>query len=402
MLALLLGLAHAIDARVCIEAHTSYTDLNPASDYFTSNIDRRLRGITVDVKEEFGAGNVVFSGRTDVTGADVGCVTVPVSVTTGETYKVRIWAEQAVAGALVTVHDSANGMVTSEVIETNHQFFFLGGLDTTLTADPRDDWHILAVTGFALNRATGGLFGAIDTEFFIPDANGTLHPSVSCSGECIDGNAVYISSARASKAHAVAYALGFTFFEAMGGVDIDDSLDDIDYNGGGAPLHIASPEHMSAALASGYAHLYSGIVFNLTSQSDCAITNWQPTDWDLMGAPCFQRIDTPVGTFMSCAVGRSPLAPAWGQRAYYEAMGYTPPAALDVPAVPIDVVRFWWQAMQDHGLSFTDITDVYVDTSPWNWDTKTDTDIETDLEDALTSPGRLTTTQFEALRNRHL
>lgn len=192
----------------------------------------------------------------------------------------------------------------------------------------------------------------------------------------------------------------------MGGVDFDDSLDDGAYNGGGSPLHMASPEHVSAALAAGYAHLYSGIAFNLISESDCALTTWQSGDWDLMGPPCFNQTDTYSGTFMSCAVGRAPLAPAWGQRAYYEAMGYESPVSSS-PYVPIDVVRFWWQTIQDHGLTFQDITDIYTAMNPSGWGSETDTSLETKLEVQLTlAPPYglllLSVDDYFDLRTRHL
>jgi hypothetical protein len=213
---------------------------------------------------------------------------------------------------------------------------------------------------------------------------------------------------KARQQFAITYAMGWSHLEGMGGVNYDDTMAELDYNGS-TGLHLLSPEYPSAAHAEGFAHLYSAVVFN-DIESDCGFTYWKDANWDLLGTTdgngsCFREIETAAYHRFSCATGRKHVAPAYHQAAYYEHMDpYIGTTTLNSTfETSIDVLRFWWDAMASYGLTYDDVVAVVKASDPSTWPSTGAITYGTDLTDTSGPAGAnaLSTAEYDELTARH-
>jgi len=331
--------------KVCVHAQLNFADadLGNGEDYFESNGIYPLRGVRIRLDENFGTG--FQSAYADWTGNDQGCAVFQnISTVAGETYRVSMRTQLEVNTSHLEVRRSYGQKALYEAELATAQSFSQA-TQADYTIGPHRSLDVAAAASSALARHTGGY--ALTPTFYLPDATGQLTVPAACDGPCIvNGDDVYISEYESSRKFAVAYRLGWVLVKAISPNWGTDSFDSACSGPGDSTL--ASVETSRYAAADGLAFLYASFAFNrsLPGDESCQFTYWKSMDWDEMGAPCFDRIDTPIGQAISCFTGRAPLVPPRNHRSYCSFNASSNPVAHTATA--IDHVRLWWDLMNGY------------------------------------------------------
>lgn len=392
---LLLSTAWALDVKVCAQTVTDFldADVGTVQDYRENNGTRALRGTKVKLTDN--VTQAVLTGRTAASGSSKGCADF--TVQSGRAYTIRVVADVEIGGAELTVRAPNDGVWGKDVASA--KVFFVNHTQVTYTVPTVDVWNVVAAGSFALHRENLG--GAAFTKVYTKDSQGNWNSP--CGGACIQGDSVWLPPTKARQQFAITYAMGWTHFEAIGGVNFDDTMSEPDYNGGFNDLHLLAAEYPSAAHAAGFAHLYSAVVYN-DIEADCGMTYWVDANWDLLGTAdgtgsCFREVETAAYHRFSCATGRRHVSPAYNQADYYTHMDpYTGTTALGTHfETALDVLRFWWDAMATYGLTYDEVVDAVTASDPSTWSSTGAVTYGSDLY----VPGPMAVSDYDEASARH-
>lgn len=375
--------AHAATATVCIEVDTNFDDSDitgATEDYWRNNGVKPLRGVQIKLVENFGAQAEVTSYAA-WGGNDPGCTTFSnVSTTTGETYTIQVRSHFSIRSSTIDVRSSETGTPwLVKTLATSRQFT-MGNLTADHTVGPHRVWNVGGAAAWALARRDGGR--TLTPTFYVTDSNGTL--TSPCGGPCVQGDDVYIDDDGARLKFAIAYQLGWVLADDLGVGSLNWSISNPSDCTSQGDKDLSSAEYWPAAAADGLAHFYAASAFNDLAETDCGYTYWRDVDFDGMGPPCFDAVDTDALRPISCATGRAPLVPATNQLDYCATSTRT---TFNNPAsTAIDFLRLWWDIdTHETNVGFADIVDIYLEADPANWSNNTAADWETDAHAVVSS-----------------
>lgn len=370
LLALLAATAHAATVQVCINVDVNFDDSDvpgATEDHWADNGPKALRGVKVVITETFGA-QASMSAFAETTGTDAGCATFDnISTTPGDTYDISIRSSFEVGASTIDVRNSAPGNAWfAQTVANQHAF-----TSTNLTLDgnvgPHRVWNVGGAAAYALARHGSGR--ALTPTFYVTDSSGVL--TSPCGGPCVQGDDVYIHDDGARLKFAIAYQLGWVLADRIGVGSLNWASNQPSACTSTGDKDLSSVEYWPAAAADGLAHFYAASAFNDLGD-DCGYTTWRDMDFDGMGPPCFDEVDTAALRPLSCATGRAPLVPATDQLAYCEASSNV---ALGNASTSIDFLRLWWDiASHEPEVVFRDVVDIYVETQPPTWNAATEAD----------------------------
>lgn len=292
MIALLLASpawATNYNVEICAKIAVNFSDADLANgdDYIRDNHDQPARGAHLVLYEvnplpPYTIISTVADEWALASGTSAGCLSSTQVLSSGKSYRIRIYSEALVNGQTVEVYDDPD-TGTTLTADTGAPWMPMGvGTRTLTTAGDYEVWNILAAGAYAvwrndLGNGNGNVTAYKAAGSFYDNTHDTVH--IKSTGTV--ANYLYKNVI----AHEFGHALMHRRYDGSGSnLTADDThcpgVYPTDRNG----HYLVSTEYQGAAFWEGFAHYYAAVAFNNdTTETDCSFHTYKPYDFDQDG-----------------------------------------------------------------------------------------------------------------------
>ncbi len=277
-----------VDICAKIAVDFSDADLANGDDYIRDNHDQPARGAHLVLYEvsplpPYTIISTVADEWALASGTSAGCLSSTQVLSSGKSYRIRIYSEALVNGQTVEVYDDPdNG--TTLTADTGAPWIPLGGGTRTLTTSgDYEVWNILAAGGYAVWRNDLG------------NSTGTVTAYSAADGSFYENtyDAVHIWSSGTVANYLYKNVIAHEFGHALMHRRYDDPGSDLTADDTNCPgvyptdkngHYFVSSEFEGGAFWEGFAHYYAAVAFNNdTTETDCSFHTYKPYDFDQDG-----------------------------------------------------------------------------------------------------------------------
>lgn len=323
-------------------------------DYFTNNSDKAARGATVRVFDNTTSTATLYT----LSDANPACVTVAMDTT--HSYNLRLQAKADLNGNVLRVwnNDTDNDLWVYQGDTSYTPPLFPTG-PKTLTTNSHAAWNVLSAAGWAMHRRTGGISGETITLYT------QTCPGAASGTSCYypTNQRLYIDPGHDEYKYFVAHELGHNVARlADGGQDAARAaLASPDGSCQAADGPLIQKRYTSVAADEGLAWYYAVVAFNNTGETNCDFYRIGH-DWDQDGTAGENAAAPNDEVTPSC---QGEAGEGW---AVWDYMDNECGGTLEDRGTYIDWLRAFWDMDAIHGVSTTEIFDLWVEADPSTWD----------------------------------
>lgn len=289
----------------------------------------------------------------------------------GSDYEVRPQARVEIDGNKVAVRKSSTENVWAQTVATSETMPAGTSVHAYTLASTRY-FNALGAAGMALRASDAGLTG-LDLDFYTTDTTGGPLTSPCGNQPCVQGSEAWIADSMARRKFRIAKIFSSMLLNEMGFSSAPTNLDDSKCSQGNAAISLGSIEHQDAAALEGYRYFHATAAFNDITSSTCSLTDGKKANWDQLGYPCFNEVETDTFGFIDCGDGPPAkpfpdMLPTTNYRAYCDTRHQSDTLLPSGSAVALDYLRLFVEAVRDNELTVQEVGELY-DISQPNWGT---------------------------------
>ena len=381
MIGILLALTQTAQAttynvRFCIQWDILFADSDESGfdDYFNTNSHKDALGAYYYIKIAGGAG--ITTGYAAESGYYAGCTSV-VALDSGVQYDVYVYSKAEVNGNTVYVYDEdTSPALYSDVVWDN--WSPTSSLPVTRSTVTEGGWvNLIAASSYAVHRNNGGMTSKTYTIYAVGEDD---DDTTACTGETVGtgdtencGGYIWMQPSRHDDRYVIVHEMGHRVARYANG-DVSAHSDYTLAQTGTCEWSghaMTSGEFSSATANEGIAHLYPAVTFNdVTDESgDCWFWYYKNVDWDNYGGPNSTIHWADCETNDHCDNSGESCGPIDGNN-YLEKECVM--SSYENRGVEYDWLRFWWDLLNEEGLTYDDALDIWATAEPNEWNANDD------------------------------